>query len=380
MSRSQAIAGLLLGTAVGDALGLPAEGLSCRRAARLFGAGPVRHRFVFGRGMCSDDTEHACMTAQALLASRADPPRFARSLGWRLRGWLIALPAGVGLATGRAVLKLWVGFPPSHSGVWSAGNGPCMRSPLLGVCARNSSHLADLVRASTRLTHADPAAERGAFAVAAAARLGAEHGPAGVSLDRFVATFPSDSVDPALRDALPLMRAAIGRGADVASFAADLGLARGVGGYVNHTVPVALYCWLRYPGDYAAGVTAAVRLGGDTDTVAAIVGGLLGATNGPDAIPAEWLGGLAKWPRTVRWMRRLAAAGGGSHCGGGRLADIRRPAGLTVVARAARPERGVPLPRPAPRVPKAAAALLTGLPVRATAQRAYDPGDPNGAP
>jgi hypothetical protein len=76
---------------------------------------------------------------------------------------------------------------------------------------------------------------------------------------------------------------------------------------VNHTVPVSLYCWLRWPGDFRAGASAAVRAGGDTDTVAAIVGALIGATNGPDAIPADWLDGLAEWPRSVSWMRRLAA-------------------------------------------------------------------------
>ncbi|MBK8478230.1 MAG: ADP-ribosylglycohydrolase family protein [Opitutaceae bacterium] len=42
----------MLGTAVGDAIGLPYEGISRQRAARLFGP-PDRHRFVVGRGMVS---------------------------------------------------------------------------------------------------------------------------------------------------------------------------------------------------------------------------------------------------------------------------------------------------------------------------------------
>jgi ADP-ribosylglycohydrolase len=212
MDRTRAITGLLLGTAVGDAVGLPVEGLGRRRVERLLGPGPVHHRLLFGRGMTSDDTEHACMTGQALLAARGDPDRLARSLAWRLRGWLLGLPAGVGAATARAVLKLWVGFPPSGSGVWSAGNGPCMRSPLLGVCGRDAAHVAELVRASTRLTHTDPAAERGALAVALAARFGAEHGPAGVTPGAFEAALPSAAVDPSLRDALPKVRAALARG------------------------------------------------------------------------------------------------------------------------------------------------------------------------
>ncbi len=62
------IAGVLLGTAVGDAIELPREGLSRRRAERLFGPPPLTHRFIFGRGMGSDDTEHACMTASFRVA------------------------------------------------------------------------------------------------------------------------------------------------------------------------------------------------------------------------------------------------------------------------------------------------------------------------
>src|SRR5450432_1683574 len=138
LDQATLLTGVILGTAIGDALGLPREGLSRRRARKLFGDPPLRHAFIGGRGMTSNDTEHACMTAQALLASHGDPRSFARSLSWRLRGWILALPAGVGLATARAAIKLWLGFGPDRSGVWSAGNGPAMRAAIIGVYARKN--------------------------------------------------------------------------------------------------------------------------------------------------------------------------------------------------------------------------------------------------
>ena len=55
--------GMILGTAVGDAVGLPAEGMSRKRIAK-FVKGRWRHRLVFGRGMVSDDTEHTCFTSR----------------------------------------------------------------------------------------------------------------------------------------------------------------------------------------------------------------------------------------------------------------------------------------------------------------------------
>ena len=130
--QADAIAGAILGCAVGDAIGLPYEGLSRRRGVRLLGE-PVRHRFLFGRGMVSDDTEHTCMVAQALCANPNDPIAFGRDFGRRLRWWLLGLPAGIGLATLRAILKLWLGFAPERSGVFSAGNGPAMRAAIFGA-------------------------------------------------------------------------------------------------------------------------------------------------------------------------------------------------------------------------------------------------------
>ena len=68
MDRQDRFRGILLGTAVGDALGLPAEGLSRQRIRRLF-PGRWRHRFAGHAGMISDDTEHTLFVAQSLLAS-----------------------------------------------------------------------------------------------------------------------------------------------------------------------------------------------------------------------------------------------------------------------------------------------------------------------
>jgi ADP-ribosyl-[dinitrogen reductase] hydrolase len=304
------VAGTILGTAVGDALGLPREGLSAVRASRLFGDGPLRHRFVFGRGMVSDDTEHTCMVGQALLRSPADPARFARSLAWRLRWWLLGLPAGIGVATLRALLKLWLGFPPANSGVFSAGNGPAMRAALLGVCLGDHlDHLRSFIRSSTRLTHTDPRAERGALLVALAAHYGMRHGAEAVTADGFLDRVRKDlpDLDAELADLLAKVKDHLGRNLPASALAETLRQRRGISGYIYRTVPVALYVWLRSPGDYRTAVEEVIRLGGDTDSTAAIVGALVGATAGVQVIPVDWLAGLLEWPRSVAWMRALAA-------------------------------------------------------------------------
>jgi hypothetical protein len=71
---SDRLGGILLGTVVGDALELPAEGFSPGRRRRLI-PGPWRHRLLFGRGMVSDDTDYplpATFTLQTGVASPAE--------------------------------------------------------------------------------------------------------------------------------------------------------------------------------------------------------------------------------------------------------------------------------------------------------------------
>jgi ADP-ribosylglycohydrolase len=58
------VEGCLWGMAVGDALGLPAEGLSAGCREKLFGE-ISGHRLFLGRGVVSDDTEHALHTLAA---------------------------------------------------------------------------------------------------------------------------------------------------------------------------------------------------------------------------------------------------------------------------------------------------------------------------
>jgi ADP-ribosyl-[dinitrogen reductase] hydrolase len=301
------ITGLLVGTAVGDSLGLPREGLAPARAARLY-PGPLRQRFVFGlgRGMFSDDTEHACMTAQALLAHPRDPERFARALAWKLRWWLLGLPAGIGWGTLRAIARLWIGFSPRRSGVRSAGNGAAMRAPIIGAWFDDLDDVAAFTDASTAITHRDPRARAGALAIAIAAHHATRAQPVDPAAVLADIRRRVQAHDRVLVEHLDRVETALARNHDPARLAADLGLARGVTGYVNHTVPICLHAWLSSPHDFRRAVAAVIHLGGDADTTGAIVGALAGASAGASRISPDWMA-VADWPRSLTWIRGLAA-------------------------------------------------------------------------
>lgn len=247
----------------------------------------------------SDDTEHAAMTAIAFAESGGDPVEFEKILASELRKWLWSLPPATGFATLRALLKLSLGFPPHKSGVYSAGNGPCMRAPILGALARDEAHLWDLVERSSRITHSDPKAIEGAFAVALWTHQYKQKGhlPA---LDDFLSTLQRRCApDSAIVDILRQVGDGLSKGLSPAQFCQDQGWTKGPSGYVVHTLGAAFSCIYSHEQDWEASVRAAVILGGDTDTVAAIVGGMLSVQKQP---PPEWINKLGDWPRSAQWL------------------------------------------------------------------------------
>lgn len=257
---------------VGDAVGLPYEGLSPNRAKKLL-KGPVRPRLVFGRAMISDDGEHALMTAEALLAGGD----LTRQLARRLRRWFLLLPAGMGIATAKACVKLLLYLP---SGVRSAGNGAAMRVAAVGAFyADDPAARERAVIEVARITHIDERAIIGARLIALAAACAARGEEA---------SFPSLAHD--IAPDWPL----------------DFVSEKGPSGYVLQSVPAALGVWQRHPRDFRAAVTEAIELGGDADTVAAMVGGIVGIVDAP---PAEWVGALWEPVRGPRYVAELARGG-----------------------------------------------------------------------
>jgi ADP-ribosylglycohydrolase len=302
----QRLAGVLLGTAVGDALGLPAENLSPTRI-RKWWKGQWRMRFLFGHGMISDDTEHTLMVAQALLSHSADHNAFHRALGWKFRWWFAALPGGVGLATAKACLRLWLGFPAGKAAVASAGSGPAMRSAIIGAYfADDAKQRRDFVLAASRLTHRGWQAETAAQAVAECTALAVQQQEP-PRIEAVLESLRAVSNEEEWRSILSRLESSLSVGHSVQEFVQSLGLEGGVTGYSLHVVPVAIYSWLRHPGDFRSALVTVLECGGDTDTVGAILGAIVGATLGRKSIPSEWLDSICDWPRSISFMEKVAA-------------------------------------------------------------------------
>jgi ADP-ribosylglycohydrolase len=204
-------------------------------------------------------------------------------------------------------MKLWIGVSPSTSGVYSAGNGPAMRAPVLGVFFRgDQAALRQYVKASTRLTHIDPKAEEGALVIACSAKWAVKAGAGSDDPHHLLDRLSEEVTDPELADLLDRVAKGLSLNWSVEEFAGSMGLDEGVSGYIYHTVPVVIFAFLRHLGDFDSTVKSVIALGGDTDSTGAIAGALAGTAAGYEGIPPYLVNGIIEWPRSVSWMKRLA--------------------------------------------------------------------------
>lgn len=286
--------GCLLGCAVGDALGAPFEGLWSHSIpsdeALLAGFAEFEG---YPRGQFTDDTQLTLATVRSILATgEVSPAHIARSIAALWRRQEVIGPGGACTSAALQFLRTrdWT---TCGAAVGQAGNGAAMRTAVLGLAfLRQPERLPGAVADISRITHQDPRCIAGGVAIAKAAWLLASEGADDAqrfcsAIGEVVAPFSSEFADAVGR--LPRLA---GQTPDVALPAiAWAGMARPefeapiITPFVIPTVLAALWCLLRHPDSWAGAVTNAIGLGGDVDTLGAIVGALAGVRLGACAIP-----------------------------------------------------------------------------------------------
>jgi ADP-ribosylglycohydrolase len=325
-SRHGRALGALYGLALGDALGMPTQGLSCARAEQMLGAGPVLlagppdNPISAGMpaGSITDDTEQALLLAHVLVAGEGtlDPVSFATALlDWQdrmaARGSLDLL----GPTTRRALRAVRDGQDPLTTGLGGSTNGAAMRVAPLGVATPmgpptgSPAGLAAAVAQAGRPTHDSPDGHAGAAAVAAVVSLGLDGiafeqaWPAALDVAALAAGLSSPGGGeghdlPALISrAVRLARQ--GRASGGVAAALEV-IDRSVGTSLatHESVPAAFAVAALEPRDAWSAAWLGARLGGDADTIAAIAGAMVGACTGVTSLPAEPLA-------VVRTVNRL---------------------------------------------------------------------------
>ena len=297
--------GALLGLAVGDAVGTTVEFKrpgTFPAVTDMVGGGPFR----LPAGAWTDDTSMALCLAESLIERTAFDPvdQLERYVRWYREGHWSSTGRcfDIGNAT-RAALQRFERTHAPYPGdedPHAAGNGPLMKlAPVPLAYALHPAHAIARAADSARTTHGAPQAADACryFAGLLLAAL------SGATISELLHQRAVEPVPGIWHDA-PLHPevAAVANG----SFRAKEPPSIRGGGYVVHALEAALWALLKTR-SFEEGVLAAVNLGDDADTTAAIFGQLAGAYYGVKAIPERWRSQIVMGDEILQMAERLDA-------------------------------------------------------------------------
>lgn len=303
--------GALLGTFVGDAVGVPVEGFSYEQLSDVLDAvsrlpegsetrteteallGLISNpaNFPDDSAPYSDDTQMMIGVAESLAEhGRFDGPDMASRFVENFQPW-----RGYGSGAYKVLTALSRGIPWDEAGAvlfegqGSFGNGGAMRVAPVGLWAHRDPYvLRHLSENQAKITHTHTLGIGGAALQAAAVAVACRMEPAR-SFDAVSFLDQVEQFAPALPDAYGYALRDIREFLDETPATWDAQERLGSSIEAHESVPAALYAFLRLPYSFESAVTWAIRLGDDTDTVGAMTGAIAGAFHGYSAIPDKWL-------------------------------------------------------------------------------------------
>ena len=293
--------GSIVGLAVGDAIGYPAE---FRRRAQILAeiGGDGIQDFIalkdprFSRpfftcpdhppGTFTDDTQMSIAVAESLLsANSGNLDQIMEEMSRRFVAWADA--SSNNRAPGGACMQgcgnLSRGIPWREAGVAdSKGCGSAMRVAPIGLFYDDLDRVTEVARASALLTHGHPAALDAAAAAALMVAMAVQNATPQQMYDEIEKRCCHSSADfSATWRKLPAMLA----------LPPEHVLTKNVlgeGWIGEEAVASAMYCFWRSPDDYSSAVLTAINTDGDSDSIGAITGSVMGARLGINAIPLSW--------------------------------------------------------------------------------------------
>lgn len=285
--------GALLGTFVGDTLGMPYEGVNPADVPEQVEMIEAR----LGRGTYTDDTEMMIALAESLVESgKVDEPSLAATFLKRFDP-----RRGYGGGT-RQVLELWRRGTPVETaaaqifrGEGSRGNGAAMRiAPIAVRYSDDPPRLEAEAEVSARVTHRHPVGID-------AARVQAVAIGAGLRGDDVLAAAGRAATTLELKHGLERVRELHRHEVAPVEAASELGNTSAG----DRSVPAAVLSAVSHD-TFERAVSFAVRFGGDADTIAAMTGAIVGARVGMAGIPRNWLEILENGERGRSYVESLA--------------------------------------------------------------------------
>jgi len=283
------IRGCLVGSAVGDALGMPVETLTHYQIRRKYGE---INEMVDGRlpaGSYTDDTQQMIALAESLIDKKGiDQNDIAEKFVRIYQSY-----RGYGEVRKQQfhLMKLgwrWEEAVQKVSDLFSYWNGAAMRiAPIGAFYYDDIEKLKWAAYKSSEVTHLHELAKEGCALQALAISLAMQTKPSSrFDLKAFLNRLERFVSHNIYKTKLKNIEILLSRKSDISQETVINLLGNGMEAF--NCVPTAIYCFLRYLDSFEKAVTYAVNLGGDADSLGAMTGAISGAYHGIQAIPAKW--------------------------------------------------------------------------------------------
>ncbi|MBI5594798.1 MAG: ADP-ribosylglycohydrolase family protein [Elusimicrobia bacterium] len=299
--------GMMLGLAIGDALGSPAEFLSLGQIKERYGPNGVSD-YVKDKAMFTDDTQMSIAVAEALLeAGRLPITGLMDAVTRKFVEWHDSPDnfRAPGIATMQACRRMKEGTSWMLSGdKQSKGCGSVMRSAPVGFYYRDAlPRLKDAAHVIGICTHKNPTADAACQGTAFAAALAIDGTPPAQWPGRIMAFTKGLSEE---------FTATIHRVESAAAMADEEKAVSFIGRFfhgwtADEVLGIALYSVMRHPEDFSACVLRSINNSGDSDSIGCVAGALQGARLGVAAIPGKWVQGIERRGDLEALADRLAA-------------------------------------------------------------------------
>ncbi len=286
----------ILGEAIGDALGMPVEGMSREEVKRLYGNLRDFHPSPYGdlaAGEWTDDTEQMLVLAESLLETiYFSPENFAE----KLKEWYLKTTSRrIGPSSTKAISNLLSGVPWNRAGVKSDTCGAAMRVAPVGLVYHFSLNLVEkYAELSARVTHTGSGAIAGAVAVAIAVAC---------SVLGFEEEEMLDEISRRVEEHDSLMADKVRYAYEISDYDLDFAVEK-LGNTISalDVVPMAFYSFFAGK-SFEDSLVLAASAGGDADSIAAICGAMKGAAG--YYLPERWLKGLKDREVLIKIADRL---------------------------------------------------------------------------
>ncbi|PSF37825.1 hypothetical protein C7H19_07525 [Aphanothece hegewaldii CCALA 016] len=314
MSNHSLVTAGILGVCVGDALGLPVQFIQRSERERS----PISDMIGYGTyhqppGTWSDDASLTLCLADALTeVSPSNTEKLLTTVStnfcrWYTDGFWTPFNKAfdIGGTTEQSINHLLNGVSLKHSGATSEksnGNGSLMRILPLAFCHHllTFPELIKLTHLTSAITHAHLRSQMACgFYISIALGLLAGNSVKKSYLQGLEAIKKIYNKPPYVVELQHFSRITTGKIEQLSIN--DLSSS----GYVIHTLEASLWCLINSQ-NYAEAVLKAVNLGDDTDTTAAVTGGLAGIYYGLESIPQHWLEQLPRQQDIIKLTQDLS--------------------------------------------------------------------------